>query len=266
VAALSPSGLDGFPSEPRAIEVVDQLAAAGTPPPQAPTLVAAGNAVWFGDLLVFGTGGRLELGATPEGVQLEAELDGAATAAWSSDWAHGSHNVGVTAVDPEGRRATAHQAFLSDLVPPTLAWQQGGEELPRQYGLGDPDGDNSDVAPGKPDRRLGLEWSTDGNHWWPLLIRGDKPDADGVMRTWTVGADVPQVLFRKKRGRGFAPAAPVQPTGEKLARVTARDSESAVRSLAIVVLGGPAPKVRIEAIDLVGNRSQVEWPLDRDEL
>lgn len=265
VAALSPSGLDGYLSEPRTIEVVAQVAPP-TPPPQAPVLAAAGNAVWFGDLLVFGVGGRLDVTNVPEGVALETELDGAMSSAWASDWVHGPHEVGVTVVDAEGRRATARQAFLSDLVPPVLAWQQGGEELPRQYGLGDPDGDNSDVAPGKPDRRLGLEWSTDGNHWWPLLIRGDKPDSDGVMRTWTVGADAPQILFRKKRGRGFAPSVPVQPTGEKLARVTARDSESAVRSLAIVVLGGTSPMVRIEALDLVGNRSQVEWALDRDKL
>lgn len=262
VAALTATGLDGFSSPSRAIEVVAEL---GQLPP--PRLAAAGNSVWFGDLLVLGAGGFLETDPPAQGLTLESRLNGEVSAQWASGWPNGRHEVELVVADDAGRSSSARQPFVSDLVAPTLSWQTGDEKLLEIHGLGDPRANRRDIQVDKPDRRVGLEWSTDGNNWWPLLVEDDRPDEEGVMRTWTVFADAPQLFLRKaKRGRGLGAGAPVRPERDLLVRIVASDEESAVRSLSLAVVGGRGPKLRIETVDLVGNSARVEWPLDRDRL
>lgn len=260
VAALTPSGLDGFPSEARSIEVVSSV-----DPPAPPQIQAAGPLVWLGEVLVVGPGGSFELLPTAEGVSVEGRIDGEA-GEWTKGWPNGPHQLELTARDAAGQEATSTQLFVSDLVAPVISWQVGGDNLLEKHGLGDPRANRRGVKVDDPDRRVGLQWSTDGNNWWPLLVEDDRADANGVMRTWTVSAETPQLFLRRKgRGRGLGDA-PIRLEGKNLARIGARDGESAVRTLSLQVIGGDDPRLRIEAVDLVGNSSVVEWPIDRDRL
>lgn len=229
-------------------------------------LEPSGSFVHFGDLLVLGPDGSLAAKAVPAGSEVTATLDGEPLEAWSSDWAVGRHELEVVASLPDGERRLARQSIVADRMAPELSWQEGGEELLVSHGLGDPKANRRDVDIGKRDRRLGLEWSTDGNNWWPLLVEGDVAQAEGVLRTWTVYADAPQLFLRRRRGAGLADGAPVIPRGDVLVRVKALDLHSAVRTMSLSVVGGEGPTLRIDAVDLVGNRSRVEWPLDRDRL
>jgi hypothetical protein len=260
VAALTPSGLDGFPSEARSIEVVSSL-----DPPAPPQVQAAGPLVWLGDVLVLGPGGSFELLPVAEGVSVDGKVDGVA-GEWTKGWPNGRHELELTARDTAGQEATSTQLFVSDLVAPVISWQVGGDNLLEDHGLGDPRANRRGVKVDDPDRRVGIQWSTDGNNWWPLLVEDDRADANGVMRTWTVSAETPQLFLRRKgRGSGLG-VAPVRLEGKNLVRILARDGESAVRTMSLQVIGGDDPKLRMEAIDLVGNSSVVEWPIDRDRL
>ncbi len=260
VAALASSGLDGFPSEARTIEMVSSV-----DPPAPPQIQAAGPLVWLGDVLVLGPGGSFELLPTADGVSVDGKIDGEA-GEWTKGWANGRHELELTARDAAGQEATSTQLFVSDLVAPVISWQVGGDNLLEKHGLGDPRANRRGVKVDDPDRRVGIQWSTDGNNWWPLLVEDDRADADGVMRTWTVSAETPQLFLRRKgRGSGFD-RAPIRLEGNNLARIMARDGESAVRTLSLQVIGGADPKLRIEAIDVVGNSSVVEWAIDRDRL
>lgn len=129
VTAVAPSGLDGYPGDPRTLTILDK------PDDQTPPTVALRvngvhlaprsglNQGW-----ILGPGARLEALIEDSGSGLDRwvpSLDGAETdlAAWQGPWTPGEHTVSLVAYDKAGNRAELEPTPIHyDVEPPRLTW------------------------------------------------------------------------------------------------------------------------------------------------
>jgi hypothetical protein len=261
VTAVASSGLDGYPSAARAVEVVSATA------PREPLAVTpTGNVVGFGDGFILGPGARLEVAAAP-GRAVEYRLDDAVVPVetWSGAWEPGTH-VAAAFLPGDGAANEAPLRFVYDPQPPVLQWQVGDPALLEGHGL------DQDVQRRRPPRHTLPErsaevpvlWSPDGRRWLPVLAASAEADAEGLLADWVVASDRPQVFLWALADGAFGAGSPVAPAALELVRVWAADELSAVRDLRLRVR--PAERgfaLELQATDLVGNSTAVTWLLVR---
>jgi hypothetical protein len=267
VTAVSPSGLDGYPTAASSFSVepgVDLEA------PNLTVELEGVRAEWQGRLYL-GVGARWAVAIDDEGTGVERAwivLDGeersldATEAAWElGPWAPGAHELEIVARDRAGNEARSGPlAFVYDPLPPVLNWRLDTGTLYRSF-----DGVNERFekahAEGKLSRALrDLQWST-GEEWRPV---------DG--RRWEIGGrPAPSFELRTLRGKQRLYAA--EDLYLRLGRqrgvvLEAVDDLSGTRVLAFEVERDTTDPLRarwlvVEAEDRVGNRSSVIWPLWR---
>jgi hypothetical protein len=243
-----------------------------TPPTaamMAPTILAVGPQAGFGDVLVLGTGARLEIApTTPPQVPV---LDGqqVPASALAGPWPPGPHGLALQSVPPAGGAPVVQppMRFVYDPLPPAVQWEVGDITLLDLHGL---DQDVERQKPPRhtvpePDRHVRMLWSPDGRRWLPLLPKHAEADAHGALADWLTAADRPQVFLWALKGKSFGDGAPVTPKKMQIVRVWATDDLSAVRDLRLRVLPAAGGNYRLEmvATDLVGNATTVSWPLLR---
>ena len=129
VTAVSPSGLDGYPSGTRPVTVASHSEDTSAPQqsfeasgPHLPPRIGL-NKTWI-------LGPEANLGALADDAlsgidRVEYTLDGepASEEAWVGPWEPGAHQATLTAVDGAGNRAeTLTIPFVYDTAPPALSW------------------------------------------------------------------------------------------------------------------------------------------------
>lgn len=274
VTAVSPSGLDGYPSPGRALAIT----AAG-PDREAPTVTldAVGPAFRAGSLLYLGPGARLEPTVAEAGggeALVGYRLDGAEVAAdaWETAWPGGERLAELVATDYAGNRGAASLAFTYDDQPPVLERRTGGLELLADHG--DPRAARPEtlerpwLVPDdhRPRRRRSrvrplLLLSTDGRTWVPLAWSRSRPVR------WRAPTLAPQLFLQTagRRSLRLAPrgAEPVLLEPGELVHLRAEDPPPGcgVRELRVAEAGDAAGAryLVIEAEDCVGNRTREEW-------
>lgn len=191
VTAVSPSGLDGYPSNTRAVTVASDSEDESAPEQG---FEAAGaylpprvgmNRTW-----ILGPGASLQAAAddSQSGVdRIEYMLDGepATAEAWSGPWAPGAHEATFTAVDGAGNRAAAETVpFVYDTAPPALSWGVEGVGY-----LGDIETDPLESVEEPEPRRAKRAIKVDDPHsFWPWR-----------KQIWTVRHDGRQVMVTPSR-------------------------------------------------------------------
>lgn len=135
VTAVSPSGLDGYPTTPRAFVVDKDVEDDQAPSLQlkidGPHLPARHG---LNKVAILGPGASLSALAADLGLGVEAieyHLDGEKvdTATWSSAWVAGPHRAQVKAIDMAKNHSEQALDFIVDLETPTITWgvEGGGE-------------------------------------------------------------------------------------------------------------------------------------------
>ncbi len=262
VTALSPSGLDGYPSESRALSVT---AARADRQPPATWHSLAGPQAGCGARLALGPGARLDLGAEdPTGIAAWIyALDERAVdrAAFTGAWPAGEHVLQATVTDRAGNAATLGPlSIVSDPEPPVIKVESGEAGLIRDHGRPDR---AYQALQGRWRRRPGsgyrpppgtvLEWSADGARWLPLAA-GSEAVALG---------DRPRLFLRSPKGDPFAAGAPARLAPDRLLHLTVKDEICGVETVRFGIgpgaMGGSV--FWIEAVDLLGNVARQEWPL-----
>ena len=191
VTAVSPSGLDGYPSGTRAVTVASDSEDESAPAqsfeasgPHLPPRIGM-NKTW-----ILGPGANL--GALADDSQsgvdrIEYRLDGEEVSqdAWTGPWQPGFHEASLTAVDGAGNRAeTLTIPFVYDVAPPTLSWGVEGVGF-----LGDVETDPSESVADPGPRRAKRTIEVDDPHsFWPWR-----------KQIWTVRHDGHQVLVKPSR-------------------------------------------------------------------
>jgi hypothetical protein len=259
--AVSASGLDGYPSQPTAFTI---LSAARDEDPPVITMAFAGSRLERDGLLYLGPGASLgvEIIDTASGVERTwAVLDGRQVelADVESGWTTGGHSVVIHARDRAGNEGrTEVLRFVYDPVPPEIHW---GDESGGLYHVFR--GESAplvDLAPGgsKDQGGPGLVWSLTRREWQPV---GEAQ--------WTVERSIaPRFFLRSARRK-----ARIQVlsgvfgllTRKAGVGVLAHDDLVGTRNLIFRLEGGAEGERRlvVEAIDWLGNRSSVTWPLRR---
>ena len=191
VTAVSPSGLDGYPSGTRAVTVASDTE--DTSAPQQ-SFEASGahlpprvglNKTW-----ILGPGATLGAAADDalSGVdRIEYSLDGepASQADWTGPWEPGAHEATLTAVDGAGNRAeTTTIPFIYDVEPPALSWGVEGVGF-----LGKVESDPAQTVAEPEPRRAKRQIEVDDPHsFWPWR-----------KQIWTVRHDGHQVIVTPSR-------------------------------------------------------------------
>ncbi|MCB1037414.1 MAG: LysM peptidoglycan-binding domain-containing protein, partial [Acidobacteria bacterium] len=124
--AVSASGLDGYPGEPRSLEILDAMA--DVEPPTV-SLRGQGRSLARGEVVHLGPGAKLEIEArdAASGIaRREVTLDGRSVApgVLEGPWESGKHELTFDVVDGAGNRSPRRTAtFVYDPDPPTVSWQ-----------------------------------------------------------------------------------------------------------------------------------------------
>lgn len=261
VTATAASGLDGYPSQSRGLEITN--ARLDTEPPTAAP-AHDGPAVIVGSRPVLGPGASLSFDIVdplsgPGVVSYLLNGQPAAGDSWSKDWPAGEHQIDVIAADRAGNRSKPLAfAFASDRTAPKIEWMKGGRELIRNHGSTEP---ADQKIRRRRDRRVLLEWSADGRRWLPIL----SPVADEKVET--IRSDSPQVFIRVVTGRPFAPEGAERLDAGTLVRVWSTDDLAGVDEMSFRLVGSLPTKEQpdnravlvFESRDLVGNSTSIEW-------
>ncbi|MCP4663363.1 MAG: LysM peptidoglycan-binding domain-containing protein [bacterium] len=264
ITAVSRSGLDGYPSAPVAFAILGNEA--DTVPPIA-TLRFVGPQVGVDDRLVVGPGIAIEVtvaDATSGPAAWTPIVDGEQTTleAWGGPWSAGAHTASVIAVDEAGNRAQLEPVpFTYDPDPPVLIWGvEEGPELGRRSG--EPEGElaaaDAHAVPGK--RREGggrwsrLLWTSSSKRWLPMETRA-----------WRIRSDKPYIVLRAQKKPVELPAIGQTVTAERGLWIHAVDDGCGVAGMSYQVTSEPRqpPVLVVEAVDALGNRTRVAWPLAR---
>ena len=204
VTATSPSGLDGYPSPPRSLEIL--AATADTLPPTV-HLAPVGTHLAGSETLFLGAGAGLDLKTEDAGtgvLRQELRIDGrkVEAAALAGPWEPGRHELTLDVVDGAGNRSRLPPtAFVYDPEPPTISWEAVSPEWRSHRGMatkawprGGPPRPSAEARKKARKRaRKGarkeagtalLQWSGSGRAW---------QDLD---RTWTARGPVDLLLLR----------------------------------------------------------------------
>jgi len=272
ITAVSPSGLDGYPSAPVAFAILSNDA--DTEPPIA-TLRFLGPQLGVDDRLVVGPGTEIEVTVTDAASGPEAwtpVLDGEETTleAWNGPWSSGAHTAAVVAVDGAGNRAQLDPVpFTYDPDPPVLIWGvEEGPELGRTSG--EPDADSTAGAPGEKRAKGGkwpqLVWTSSKHRWLPMATR-----------VWQIRSDKPYIVIRALKKPVELPAIGQTVTAERGLFLHALDAGCGVASMRYQISSEPQisadeprkrrsrqpPVLVVEAVDALGNQTRVAWSLAR---
>jgi hypothetical protein len=268
---VSPTGLDGFPPEPREFTVEGDLL--DLVPPVADIRVH-GSHVMLGGLLVLGAATTLE-GVVEDDTGLEGEwvpiLNGEEVdlEEWAGGWPEGEHELSGYAVDGAGlfSEPLGPIEMLSDPVPPEIHWSVGDRELMERHGVDQHwDHQRERRLRRKAHSNVVAEWSPDGRRWNPIRAlspeEANREDGKPIAQ-WQVKSDHPQIFFRVMRNQAFAADAPLSLSRGEFLRIWADDALSAVRELLVSVHYYPGDRhyLEVRAWDVAGNLSVEKWPL-----
>lgn len=256
VTAVSPSGLDGYPSATREVAITsDRLDA------EAPELglEIEGPAATVAGRLFLGPRSALRAPASDDlaGVALQAYLlDGTDVPGdqWTGGWLPGPHRVRSGVVDGAGyTRLGEELEFTLDAAAPEISWHRATRsELA---------GWTSRIRrPSRSaERRAALFWSATGERWVPLVPR-DRRDWMAA-EPWTIASRHPRLVVRAGRKPVVLTAGPGPVAEDDFVIVEARDAGSGVLALRFGAGERPGELV-FEAEDLVGNVSRTVWTIE----
>ena len=248
VTATSASGLDGFPSAAVPFEIVAG-AADEEPPRLALRFVGPQDPPrsGFNEQLIVGPGIEIEVEAEDSsGIRDSMTvLDGrdAAPGAPPGPWARGGHRAAAWAVDRAGNRAeTETVPLIYDPDPPRFRWGIEGDGVFREV---DPSYYAAPRYP--PPARRGRQVLTAGG------------------REWFVDSDFTQVILRPLGWKGWVAGVDKKLRLKRGLWILAEDEICPrVETLSYDIVERPeaqAPMLVVEAVDCVGNRARIEWPL-----
>ncbi|MEM7355684.1 MAG: LysM peptidoglycan-binding domain-containing protein [Acidobacteriota bacterium] len=188
VTAVSPSGLDGYPTSGRGFEILSAVEDR-TPPgiriaftgPQRVAPRQGLNEHW-----IVGPGMAIEVEVDDNSSGVESwtpSIDGEAIApaALQGPWVDGEHTVGVAVTDRAGNRNEREKSFVYDSEPPRMSWGREGAAASGR----------SSNEPGE-----GLEGSGP-------VMRGRREIRIGK-HTWEIDSDLGQIRLRLVRGKSIA--------------------------------------------------------------
>ncbi len=282
VTALSPSGLDGYPSDPVGFTITS--AVEDTEPPEirisftGPQLAPRSG---LNDRWILGPGMEVEVEVEDgvSGVRQWAPMiddEEIARERLKGPWVRGEHAVAVFAADRAGNSRRVEVPFIYDPDPPELSWGVEGSGA-----LGSTAGEPSDALAGPARPRRGRREVKIGRRRWQLdsdmaevLVRpqGGKPIGLNGLDGRAKGAQAD--------GRAEGAQADGRAEGAQAEEAGAIDSDQGLWVLAqdavcseldvltYELVPGPRKKeyaLRIEAIDCVGNRRRAQLPLVRQE-
>ena len=262
VTAVSPSGLDGYPSPTAAFSVLST--GADATPPTIATLFS-GTQIEREGTLYLGVGARLEVEVTDDASGVDrtwAELDGEAVelTAAQGPWEDGPHEVVIKASDRAGNVASSDPlAFVFDTTGPEIHWGLESGGVYHSFV-----GDTPPVS--RPDGRRGrkapkLTWSADRRQWRSVgaetvnLERYEAPRfylRGGGRCSAIYGADNAFLPLKKKEGVGVL--ANDEYVGTEWLNFRLEEAADD---------GRRDPRLLVDAVDWLGNRSAVSWPLGR---
>lgn len=222
-----------------------------------------------GDNLVIGADAVIvptELGAT-------LTLDGTPATPRASTWGEGAHTLSLSSSQESS--APTEMKIVVDLSAPELSWRSGDLDALAQshgadYDITGKGDDDLKLASGAPEQ---VEWSSDGKVWspvtWGIPPGHESADPQGgtLLASWIIQSHLPQVFFRRsEKGQTralFGEGAPIPLDQEnEVLLISAEDQWSAVAMLRLsVVQWGDLQRLVIEAEDVVGNGTRLEWPL-----
>ena len=278
VTAVSPSGLDGYPSEVAAFTVLtderDREAPVAVFELDGPTVDRRGE-------VYFGSGATVRVAVTdePGGVaSWHPLIDGrrGSMEELTGVWTDGAHSIDVAATDRLGNEATREgPRFTVDASPPTLIWEVGGDRALAEC-LPEVD---------RPERwqRRWVSWQ---KHARRVLRRRNAGPARWVVVAWNAEAfsgagaswSARPLRWRERRRHqavrypGGSPALVVAaprlvvpgsngPLGDRFALIQASDAKAGVQFLSLRTTPGAAgPELEIETVDRLGNRSVERVP------
>jgi hypothetical protein len=174
---------------------------------------------------------------------------------------------------------TAPAGAVVDAEPPSIRFQVTGPEVfedrgePRKRSRKDPWS-----VPRKEGQGPSLAWSVDGRKWLPLRWGEGPLEEGGAWASDQVASEAPQLFFAAPRtkllngneevriGDGQMLWVVAEDTGAGVARLAFRTRPAAPPTgvnLQNAAADGPPPGsvLEIEAVDLVGNTSRLEWAL-----
>ncbi len=261
VTATRSSGLDGYPSSPRPLEIFAQ--ATDT---QAPTIrvQAVGKSFRNEEALFLGVGASLEVEVRDVGTGVARQkllLDGKGVevSALKGPWEPGRHEFAFDVTDRAGNRSeAAPTVFVYDPDPPTLAWASVGSGWRSGRGMitkAWPERGASSRGQGRKKKsrqksqRALLQWSGAGWGW---------QDLD---RAWKATGRVDLLLLRATEPLRLEGSGQRLGTGERLKLVF--DDAAGVGGLrfALEADGDGGPSLVLEVWDRLENRRRERWRL-----
>jgi hypothetical protein len=247
VTATSPSGLDGYPSPAVDFEITE-----GPDDVEAPIVGIAfvGPQAKVNDRIIVGPG--FEIQVTAEDLTTGVErwwpvIDGeeATEADLSRSWSTGEHTVEVVAVDRAGNEERSEVSFYYDPDPPRLSWGlQGvgefGRDLLERFAE---DGPEATQQGRQPLAAGGQRWRFDSDFTQVIV----KPSGRRARL-----ADVPDGLTRDQGMWILAEDLPCNGVTKLRYELEERFLSGKKRGTGVLV---------VDAVDCVGNRARIAWPL-----
>ncbi len=232
-------------------------------------LLIEGEQYRHGDSLVIGADAVL----APTDTGATFTLDGVPAAPQASTWGEGAHTLNLSS--PNDPAEPTNLRVVVDLSAPELSWRSGDLDALAQshgadYDIGGKGDADLKLADGAPDQ---VEWSSDGKVWSPVTWgippghASTDPQGGVLLASWIVQSHRPQVFLRRaEKGQAkalFGEGAPIPLDQEnEVLLVSVEDRWSAVAMLRLsVVQWGDLQRLVIEAEDVVGNGTRLEWPL-----
>ncbi len=252
VTAVSPSGLDGYPSESMDFEILSDVK--DTAPPEVrisftgPQLAPRSG---LNDRWILGPGMEIEV-EVEDGLSGVGEwtpaIDGeeVATDALKGPWDRGEHTVTVIASDRAGNRREVEVPFTFDPDPPELSWGvEGSGEA------GNTVGEPSDAAA------------------VPSRARRGRRELKIGKRYWQLDSDMAEILVRPQTGKPVGLEGLGSIGRDHGLWVLAQDAVcSELDDLSYELVPGSEKRqyiLRIEAIDCVGNKRHRQLPLAKQK-
>lgn len=254
--ARSASGLDGYPSDGRAVVATD----VPPPPPDSQPPFARvrflGPQVTIPARFLIGRGTSIEVetgdvgGSGVEAWRAIVDGDTVAAASLGGPWATGDHSLEIEVVDGAGNRfAHPPVAFAYDPVPPVLRWGRGPSSM-----IGETQGIGETAAVrGAPisQRSLRFEWAPgDGRSWREFVGLAGVPK------------ESPRIGLRPARGAFRLIGSDMIISRASPLWLEAEDELCRAVHLSVLVLSGSSgSRLVVDAVDLLGNATRQVWPL-----
>jgi hypothetical protein len=275
VTAVSASGLDGFPSETQAVNV---LANRQDYEPPTGEFVVSGTSIDVDEVTYYGPDLSIRLEADDVGTGIESILlmvDGREVAAETllGPWTTGDYEVTAAVSDQSGNSSSFGPLALHiDADPPVVEWAVGGEELL----AGHPSGGEVPRGWSKSKRKWSKRELADfgrgrpNPRWTVVSWSSALPSAAGRLTPEAISTQRSHEWFSLERLDTrvvvFAPALALESADDRLAErllsVESADERSGQDRFRIWRRPGPDGRhwLEIDAVDRLGNRTVRRWP------